>query len=171
MEIKYVFRFSDYQSLCHAARSDRYWLLVKTAILIAFLVNLFFALYIFWLGRNIENDYNWIPNALIAIFLAIYYFWLRPWLQRYQLRSFDIEGKTMKVSLFDDEVIASQNDMQSRISWSNFVRFSKSGSRAFLWINKAQAIVVPYDAFSDSEYKDRFLGFIESKLSSNERST
>lgn len=165
MEISYTFRLSDYAALATAMRSQKRRKIEQFSVWILALVNIGLGLHLLQPGG--EGPLQWnsasfnlgIGLAILAFFVAV-----TPWILRYNYRRTGLDGQPIRVRLGDDAVTASQRGAQSRIDWSAVVRNSQLPTHAFLWINKMQAVIIPFDAFADTQSRDAFLAFINSKV-------
>lgn len=77
---------------------------------------------------------------------------------------YDLEGQRLRIVFGDDKVFISEKRGESTAKWSAFVRLSEEKSHAFLWTNKRQAIVVPFDSFMSLGQRDAFLILARSKI-------
>lgn len=161
MEISYRFRLSDYKALASGMRPSWRRRLDTVVFWTLTVANLGLAVYL-----SIDDSVRTTPQFNFVIFVALLAmrFAIIPLVRRYGLRRLDIEGKQIIVRLDDDALHASQDGASSRIEWHAVKRFSQLPTHAFLWINKLQAVIIPFDAFGDSDAKDAFLKFIGTKI-------
>lgn len=165
MEISYTFRLSDYAALARAMRSQKRRRIEKRFVWFIALLNIGLGFFVSPLGASGASDWTsaginiGIGLAVLAVFYSI-----APWAVRYNFKRTGLDGQTIRVKLGDDAVTASQRGAESRIEWSAIVRHSKLPAHAFLWINKMQGVIIPFDAFPDRAAKDAFLAFIQSKV-------
>jgi YcxB-like protein len=165
MEITYTFRFSDYLALAKSMRSPKRRKLEFAFVWVISLINIAFGLA--YVGGALSPEPNW-ENASIHLgvglaVLAIFYVFV-PWTLRYNYKRTGLDGRTIRVVLDDEAVTASQPGAESRITWSALVRHSQLPTHAFLWLNKMQAVILPFDAFQSSDDRDAFLAFIAGKV-------
>jgi hypothetical protein len=165
MDISYTFRFSDYAALATAMRSHRRRRIQQFAVWFLVLVNFGLGLHLLQPGG--EGPLQWRSASFnFGIGLAVLLFFAAaiPWLLRYNYKRTGLDGQTIRVRLEDDAFTASQRGAQSRIEWSAIVRHSQLPTHAFLWLNKMQGAIIPFDAFADTKSRDAFLAFINSKV-------
>jgi len=161
MEISYIFRFADYDALSAALWTRRARLIRYTIFWLAVAANAFIASEI-WLRGGISAAW---PNLSFAIILLLFWFPGIRLVRRWNLRRLNLEGQTIRIKLSEESVFSSQNGIESHLQWSAFTRYSRLGNHAFLWINKLQALVIPFDAFKDVASRNAFLDFIATKIS------
>lgn len=164
MEINYVFRFSDYQAIISGlsrwgTRKLRLWLLT-----LAILANYVIALVIMLTSDSAPDYAHAWPSALFATVMLIWIFLFVPWLHKRNYRKLKLDGKEMHIAIDDSGLTTAQQGIEGKFQWSAFTRFSRSPSHALLWINKLQALVIPFDAFTSEAQRDVFLNFIASKV-------
>lgn len=165
MEISYVFRLSDYAALAKAMRSQKRRRIEKMFVWFIALLNIGLGLFLSPLG--IGTPSSWSSASInIGIGLAVFavFFLIVPWAVRYNYQRTGLDGQTIRVRLGDDAVTASQRGAESRIEWSAIARHSQLPTHGFLWINKMQAVIIPFDAFADIEGRDAFFAFMNSKV-------
>ena len=165
MEISYTFRLSDYAALATAMRSRRRRRIELFAVWFLVLVNVGLGLHRLQPGG--EGSFQWKSASLyfgIGLAILLIYKTVIPWVLRYNYKRTGLDGQTIRVGLDDDAVTASQRGAESRIEWLAVVRHSQLPTHAFLWLNKMQGVIIPFDAFPDTQSRDAFLAYINSKV-------
>lgn len=165
MEISYTFRLSDYSALATAMRSQKRRGFEKLFVWLIVLLNV--GLGISSMARGVDGAPNWAGASInIGIGLAVLavFYLLVPWAVRYNFKRTGLDGQTIRVRLDEEAVTASQRGAESRIEWSAFIRHSRIPTHAFLWLNKMQGVIIPFDAFPDVKVRDAFLAYIHSKV-------
>ena len=165
MEISYIFRLSDYAALATALRSQRRRRIEQFAVWFLVLVNIGLGLHLLQPGgvgplQWKSASFNFGIGLVILLFITA----VIPWVLRYNYKRTGLDGQTIRVRLDDDAVTASQRGAETRIEWPAVVRHSQLPNHAFLWLNKMQGVIIPFDAFADTKSRDAFLAFINSKV-------
>jgi YcxB-like protein len=165
MEVSYVFRLSDYEALAKAMRSPKWLRFERILFWLIFGANAALAAAAILLTGSFGLNKSAGPVlAAIAVALLALDFVIAPWATRFNYRRLAIDGKVIKLMLDGEGLTASQDLASTRMSWPAFVRYSKLPTHAFLWLNKVQAVVIPFDAFVSGEQRDAFLNFIENRI-------
>jgi YcxB-like protein len=165
MEVSYVFRLSDFEALAKAMRSPKWRRVERTVFWLIFGANAALASATILLsGSSGLNKSAGPVLAAIAAALLVIDFVIVPWATRFNYRRLAIDGKVIKIMLDGEGLTASQDFASTRMSWPAFIRYSKLPTHAFLWLNKVQAVVIPFDAFVSGEQRDAFLNFIENRI-------
>jgi YcxB-like protein len=160
LEISYTFRFSDYDALSDALRPARrrkimlvfFWLVMAANFAAAALI-------------AVTTDLSHASvNAMIGVLMLLAFFIFVPMLRRWNFRRLNLDGKQIRISIGDEGVRSAQQGIEGTFQWSAFTRFSRSGNHAFLWINRLQALILPFDAFKSEMERDAFLNFTAAKI-------
>ncbi len=160
MEISYTFRFSDYDALSDALRSARQRKIVLVFFWLVMAANFAAAAAI-----AVTTDLAHASvNAMIGVLMLLAIFVFVPMLRHWNFRRLNLDGKQIRISIGDEGVRSAQQGIEGKFQWSAFTRFSRSDNHAFLWINRLQALVIPFDAFNSQAERDAFLGFIATKV-------
>ncbi len=160
MEIDYTFRFSDYDALSNALQSAKFRKITLLVFWLAMAANFLAAALIVRTGEVA----NATANAMIGILMLLAFFIFVPMLRRWNYRRLNLDGKKIHILIGHDGVRSAQQGIEGNFQWGAFTRFSNTGQHAFLWINRLQALVLPYDAFASKAERDECLSFIATKI-------
>jgi YcxB-like protein len=165
MEISFTFRFSDYRALAKAMRTPGRRLAGNLLFWFIFGLNIAILIVSLCFAEEFGLKPRTAPIAAgLAMGLLLLRFTVEPAVLRYNYKRLGLDGKRITVRLEDDVFTASEQSAESRIKWSAIIRYSQLPTHAFLWINKLQAVLVPFDAFTDEASRSTFLSYIESKV-------
>lgn len=164
MKLSYTFRYADYVALVRGKRTVR-WDKYRPYVFWGMILWLFaLSSYFFMIQTTGLRDAigPLIFGATVGVLLIE--FVILPFNLRKYYAITRLDGKNIELTLSQTEITVSQPGAITQVEWATFIRYSQVPTHAFLWLNKMQAIVIPFDAFASEQEKVLFLNFIESKV-------
>ncbi|WP_377291592.1 YcxB family protein [Rhizobium sp. SG2393] len=160
--IRYVLTQADYNAMAEAARGPRdrwvgkwlFWPLVAA--------NVVLSAWFLWpiLQGDRPFDIGALGNLAIAALLLAWRFLLVPAIWRSALRRLNLEGRSYEITFADEAIALDAGGLSSRVSRSEISAYTETEAYFLLWINKAQAVIVPKRALNTPEGEDALRAYM-----------
>ncbi len=160
--IRYVLTQADYDAMADAARSAHDRWVGKWLFWPVLAGNAGLSAWFLWpiLQGDRAFDIGAIGNLAIAFFFLGWRYLLVPAVRRATLRRLNLEGRTYEINFGDEAITMEAGGLSSRISRSEITAYTETEAYVLLWINKAQAVIVPKRALNTPEGEDALRAYV-----------
>jgi hypothetical protein len=161
ISLSYTPQFSDYNALCDAIsskRARRFELIIMWFVVLTNLALLAFSFFAF---DQLTHPWRYVGWSLGVVTLVLLgHFVGRPLVRKWNYKRLDI-GKYPVRMQFAEAGITTENDvMSAKVEWNAVQRTTQTETHAFLWLNKLQALIVPFATFEGEGDRQKLLDLI-----------
>jgi uncharacterized membrane protein YcjF (UPF0283 family) len=161
IKLTYTPQFSDYNALCDAVSSPRarLWeLVIMWFVVLTNLALMAFAIIVFDDLTHPWRYLGWSLGVITLILLGHYVG--RPMVRKWNFNRLEIGKHPVRMQI-DGATIETENALMSaKLNWDAVQRVTKTETHLLLWLNKLQALIVPFAALENAGDKQNLLDLV-----------